>query len=355
MASFVAQARLDRVARRSVARLRDVVSAGSFSHFAAVDPQTGDILNAEARSLFTSLPSISPSTSADELVAHGLIRQAPAELARAYARPRYREGREIFVRTTIDKTPATRTGSAGRFLKGGSKGFTHLAELLGQEADAFIVRVQGSPTPMRFPRSDVYSWNEPCGVPPGGGTISGVQVDYNEPRLKAFICAGYLTIGAALAAVDFSADDEDVCTKQKEILYDLASMIDMRYAGRSESYRGNRAGSLIGSGAGVCFVQRAVAGAFLQAFSRILAFEIQIAVGRTQRLGVPHGFVVVTLLPSLRRYVVDPAWAEPMTSLPVAFFGPGWGHDRRLEGFEGQQDLVVRPSDVDLPQISNRQ
>jgi hypothetical protein len=74
-------------------------------------------------------------------------------------------------------------------------------------------------------------------------------------------------------------------------------------------------------------------------------------VGRSLRLGVPHGFAVVTLRPSMARYVCDPAWSEPLTDLRVAFFGPGWGHDRRLVGFEGTQQLAVRPADIELPQL----
>ena len=41
----------------------------------------------------------------------------------------------------------------------------------------------------------------------------------------------------------------------------------------------------------------------------------------------------------------------PLTDLRVAFFGPAWGHDRMLEGFEGEQRLVVRPADVDVPPV----
>ena len=94
-----------------------------------------------------------------------------------------------------------------------------------------------------------------------------------------------------------------------------------------------------------------MAAAFLQAFARILAFEVQVAVGRTLSHDVPHGFVITTLRPSLGRYVCDPAWSEPLTALPVAFFGPRWGHDRRLESFEGDQDLVVRPAEIEVPEV----
>ena len=44
---------------------------------------------------------------------------------------------------------------------------------------------------------------------------------------------------------------------------------------------------------------------------------------------------------------------KPLTELDVAFFGPGWGHDRMLEELEGEQRIVVRPADVDLPEAAS--
>ena len=73
--------------------------------------------------------------------------------------------------------------------------------------------------------------------------------------------------------------------------------------------------------------------------------------GKTLRLGVMHAFAVVLLRPTLQRLVCDVAWSEPLTDLRVAFFGPNWGQDRRLVGFEGSQDLAVRPDDIDLAEV----
>jgi hypothetical protein len=49
--------------------------------------------------------------------------------------------------------------------------------------------------------------------------------------------------------------------------------------------------------------------------------------------------------------VCDPAWAEPATELRIAFFDAGWGHDRRLVGFEGQVELAVAAAEIDLPEL----
>src|SRR5262249_16224228 len=111
-------------------------------------------------------------------------------------------------------------------------------------------------------------------------------------------------------------------------------------------------GALFTDGQGICFVQRAVAAAFLQVFARLLAFEVMVCTGRTLRTQSPHGFLVITLRPSLSRYVCDPAWHEPLTDLRVAFFGPGWGHDRCLPGFEGPLPLNVPPEAVRLPELA---
>jgi hypothetical protein len=330
-------------------RLRELVLSGGFSHAATVDRSSGEIVDPEARALFAALPSITPGTTTDELVSHGLIARAPRELHSVWERPKYRVGREVFVRTRVIHQDGGSRG-VGAWSPDGEVDFTHKAVLRGQRGDDFLVDVDGAPELLAFPRTDIFAWNEPSTVGASGGMVSGVQVDYNNPLLKAHICAGYLDIADELAALDFSAPGDEVQRKQEKLVHRLASRVRMTYAGRGEGYSGQRAGSLLDGGQGVCFVQRAVAGALLQAFARVLAFDQQIAIGRTLRLDVPHGFLVVTLRPSLQRYVCDPAWAEPLTDLRVAFFDSAWGHDRRLVGFEGDQELTVRPFEVELPE-----
>jgi hypothetical protein len=329
-------------------RLRELVLSGGFSHAATVDRRTGEIVDPEARAIFAALPSVTPATTTDELVGHGLIARAPRELHNVWQKPKYRVGREIFVRTKASHSSSRR--GVGGFDAEGEVGFTHRGVLRAQREDDFLVDVEGAPGLLSFSRAEVFAWNEPCSVGASGGTVSGVQIDYNSPLLKAHICAGYLDMAEELETLDFGADDDDLCAKQEKLIHRLASRVRMTYAGHGEGYGGQKVGSLVDGGQGVCFVQRAVAGAFLQSFARVLAFELQMAVGRTLRQDVPHGFVIITLRPSLKRYVCDPAWSEPLTDLRVAFFDAAWGHDRRLVGFEGQQDLTVRPFEVDLPE-----
>jgi hypothetical protein len=262
--------------------------------------------------------------------------------------PRYREGRELFVRTTVTFKDQGRRG-VGFFAAEGEVAFTHRAVLRAQRDDRLLVDVEGAPELLPFARSDVFAWNQPYGFSSAGGSVSGVQIDYNAPLFKAHVCAGYLEVADDLATLDFGGEPPAVQRQQERLIHRLASRVQMTYVGRGEGYAGHRGQSLLAGGQGVCFVQRAVAGAYLQAFARVLAFEVQLAVGRTLRLGVPHGFAVVTLRPSLRRFVCDPAWAEPLTDLRVAFFDAAWGHDRRLEAFEGVPELTVRPAEVDLP------
>jgi len=344
-----ASGRIADVGRHSVDGLRELVLTGGFLRAAVVDKHTGEIVDSEARALFSALPTISPATTVDELLEHRMIKRAPRDLHRAYHQPKYRPGRELFVRTKLSWESRGRRG-VGFFDSNGEPGFTHRAVLRAQCGDEFVVDVEGAPSPLMFTRADVFAWNEPSGLPSSGGAISGVQVDYSSPLMKAHICAAYLELGDELAELDFAAQPEDILEYQQVLVHKLASRVNMSYAGRSEGYAGARSGSLLRGGQGVCFVQRAVAGAFLSAFSRVLAFETQMAVGSTLRLGVPHGFVVITLRPSLKRFVCDPAWAEPMTDLRVAFFDANWGHDRRLVEIEGQQDVTVRPAEVDLPE-----
>jgi len=339
------------VARQAVERLREVLSAGRFENLAAVDKLTGEVADVEARNLFAALPTVTPATTPEELVEHGLIDRVPANLAQIYAQAKYRRGRPLFVRAHVNHAVKEKQRPVGEFSATGKLVFTHRATLRGQRGDSFLVEVDGADEPMLFARPDVFSWNEPWGVPSAGGTLSGVRVDYNDPVMKAHVCAGFLDAAEQLATLDFAAMGPDLSGRQAQIVHRLASRVRMSYPGRGEGYAGQRAGSLLLGGQGVCFVQRAVAVAFLQCFSRVLGFEIQAAVGKMLRLDVMHAFAVVMLRPSLKRLVCDVAWAEPLTDLRVAFFGPNWGQDRRLVGFEGAQELAIRPDDVDLAEV----
>jgi hypothetical protein len=346
--SATAPGRRAGVGRHSLDTFRDMVRSGGLERALEVDRHTGEIVDAEARALFAALPAVSPAMTPEELVDHGLLDRVPANLQRAYDAPKYVVGRELFVKTNVGYR-GSRQRPAGYYDPAGESAFTHRAVLMARNGDDFLVHLDGAPSMLAFPRTEVYVWNEPTGVPAAGGTISGVHIDYNAPLFKAHVCAGYIDIAEELSALDFAAEAEIVRQKQKHLVHRLASRVRMTYAGRGEGYAGQRAASLLHGGQGVCFSQRAVAGAYLQAFARVLAFEVKIAVGRTLSLGVPHGFTVVTLRPSMRRYVSDPAWSEPLTDLRVAFFDASWGHDRRVVAFEGEQSITVRPFEVDLP------
>lgn len=344
--------RLGDVGRQAVERLREIVASGRFESVAAVDPQSGEIVDADARVFFAALPAISPATAPEELVEHGLLTHLPSRLNAVYAQPKYRAGRELFVRASISHVVKDRHRPVGVFDVASPIAMTHRAVLRGQRGGAFMVEVDGADVYSEFGREQVLAWNEPYGVSSSGGSLSGVRVDFNDPLWKAHVCAGYLEHAQAISALDFGAPVDEVEVAQARLVQRIASRVRMRYSGRGEGYAGPRAASLMSRGLGVCFVQRAVATAYLQSFARVLALEVQAAIGRTLRLDVPHGFAVVLLRPSLRRYVCDPAWSEPLTDLQVAFFGPGWGHDRRLVGFEGTSEGGVRPDDVDVPEVS---
>lgn len=335
-------------APQAIERLRELVHSGDFNNLLPVDRQSGELLSAEAKAIFAALPVITPASSPEELVDHGIIAKVPKELRRVMELPRYTQHRPLFVRTTVGHGTASAHKAAGAFDAKGAEGFTHLAQLLSQSTDNFLVRVDGNKEPLLFAKPNVFAWNEPATLPAQGAQLSGVQIDYQDPLLRAHIHAGLIDIAHELSDLDF-ADAK----LQKKLIHKVASRVQMLYPGRSEGYAGAKAGALIHGGLGVCFVQRAVAAALLQPFARLLAFDIQVAIGQTLRLNVPHGFLVLTLKPSLERYVVDPAWGEPLTDLRVAFFDAGWGHDRRLVGFEGQQELRVRPEAIDLPFVED--
>ncbi len=337
--------------RHALDRLRELVSTGELASWLAVDKKSGEPLHPEARTVFASLPAVTPATAPDEAVELGLLPSLPHNLKGALEAPRYRRGRQLFVRTSVSFKATERHRPAGTYDSSMPAAFTHLGELDGRSGDAFLVAVAGAPSLLRFSRGDVFAWNEPTPVPLSGA-VSGVQIDYNDPLVKAHVCSAFVELAPAIAALDFGTGPEAAAEAQALVIRRLAGRVRMSYAGRGEGYAGPRAGALLSDGQGVCFVQRAAAAVLLAPFSRVLAFDLAVALGRTLRLGVPHGFLVLTLRPSLGRYVVDPAWGEPLTDLRVAFFGPAWGHDRRLEGFEGAADPRVPPEAVDLPEIT---
>ncbi len=291
---------------------------------------------------------MTPATTPDELVEGGLLSGVPVGLRQALDVPRYRVGRQVFVRTTVGHLPLERSKPVGYFSPSSPVAFTHRAQLLARQADNFTVEIEGTSTPLSFAKHDLFAWNEPTAFPAGVVSFAGVQIDYNDPLLKAHVAAALLEVAADIGQLDLASAEAE--SAQAKILHRITRRVRMSYAGRGEGYAGSRAGALACGGQGVCYVQRAVAAALLAPFSRLLAFDLQVANGRTLRLGVPHGFLVVTLRPSFSRFVVDPAWGEPLTDLRIAFFGPGWGHDRRLEGFEGAAEVRVPPEAVDLPE-----
>jgi hypothetical protein len=297
------------------------------------------------------LPSITSSTAPEELLDLGLLTKLPRGLAEVYREPKYVFGRELFVQAHVNHRVRDPQRPVGEYRADAGLSFTHRARLLGENDDRFVLELEGAPALLRVAKTDIYAWNEERGVPTTGGVLSNVHIDYNEPLMKAQICAAYLDLAHDLETLDFTAQPDELRQMQERIVSRIAARQRMRYSG-TEGYAGNRAGALFTAGQGICFVQRAVAAGFLQAFTRVLAFEVIVCAGRTLRTETPHGFLVVTLRPSMARYVSDPAWHEPLTDLRVAFFGPGWGHDRCLLGFEGLQETPeVPPEAIRLPEF----
>ncbi len=340
------------VSRRAVARLKELVQSGGFERATSIDPLTGELTSTESRALFAALPSISSATEPGGLLDLGLLNQLPRGLSEAMLEPKYVFGRELFVQAHVNHRVRDPQRPVGEYRAEASLGFTHRARLLGEHDDRFVLELEGAPALLRVAKTDIYAWNEPRGVPSSGGVLANVHIDYNEPLLKAQICAAYIDLAHDIEALDFTAHPDQVKQQQERLVGRLAARQRTRYAGK-EGYTGNKAGALFTQGQGICFVQRAAAAGFLQAFAKILAFEVIVCVGRTLRTDSPHGFLVLTLRPSMARYVSDPAWHEPLTDLRVAFFGPGWGHDRRLVGFEGLQEQGhPDASSIRLPELA---
>lgn len=339
------------VARRAVARLKDLVLAGGFARAATIDRTTGELVDPEMRALFAALPALTAATAPEDIVDFGLLQRTPRGLSRALAEARYVYGRELFVETSVSYRVRDAQRPVGEYRFDAPRALTHRAKLVGEQGDNFVLELEGAPQLLRVAKADVFAWNEPRGVPPSGGIISGVLIDYNEPLMKAQICAGFIDNARAIEELDFALPEARVAASQERLLRRLALRQTTRFSGQ-DGYSGNKAGALFTDGQATSFAQRAAAAGFLQAFARIVAFDVQVCNGRTLRTGTPHGFLVVTFRPSTYRVVCDPAWGEPATAAPVAFFGPGWGHDRRVVDFEGTQQITVYPESVRLPELA---
>lgn len=337
--------------KRALQRLKDLLQAGSFATACAVEARTGDLRDPDMRALFSTLPVITPATSPEELVEHGLLLAAPRHLNEALARPRYFPGREVFVPAELNYRGRSHK-AMGAYDKEGIHGISHLGILLGRKGEQFVVELAGREEPLSISPGDIFSYNEPCGLPAAGGTLSGVHVDFSDPLWRAHVCAGYMQISSQLQQLDFSQEKETFQKIQEHLIYTLAARIRMNFLGRGEGFAGNKGSALLLGGQGVCFVQRTVAAAYLQCFSRTLGFDVQHAVGKTLSRELPRGFVIITLRPAMARFVCDPAWSEPLTDLRVAFFDAGWGHDRRVIGFEGQLAPYPPASAVALSEIT---
>jgi hypothetical protein len=208
-------------ARQAVERLREVVHSGDFTTLLAVDRQSGELIRPEARALFSALPAVTPSTSPEELVDHGLLPSLPPNLRKAFDAPRYRAGREIFVRTSVTHQAPDRYRAVGAFDASAPQAFTHRGILRAQAADRFVVDLDGAPKALELAKADVYAWNEPTTI---GQSVSfsGVQIDYNDALLKAHVAAGFLDIATELAALDFAAADTVVLEQQVRLLHRVA-------------------------------------------------------------------------------------------------------------------------------------
>ena len=63
---------------------------------------------------------------------------------------------------------------------------------------------------------------------------------------------------------------------------------------------------------------------------------------------VARGFVEG---PGTGRIAVVQTTASADSARRVAFFDAGWGHDRRLVGFEGQAETAVPAAELELPEV----
>ena len=135
------------ISRRAVQRLKDALLGGGLESLIASEPATGEILNADARALFSSLPAVTPATAPDELVEQGLLERVPKNLRWALEQPRYRAGREVFVRASVNHRSEDPDQPAGRYDPLEPAVVTHLGRLVARGDSSFQIEVEDAPLP----------------------------------------------------------------------------------------------------------------------------------------------------------------------------------------------------------------
>ncbi|MFZ9887579.1 MAG: hypothetical protein ACO3JL_08755 [Myxococcota bacterium] len=334
-------------------------------------------LEAAARSLFDALPPMSPASNAEAFVAAGYWASPPRGLDDLEKSPRYLEGRQVLVRTTVHPELFDERDflSYKSTAEGGREAVTYRASIAGEDGDAFLVRVDGRSEPLRVPKEEVFALNQPHDTEAlktgehayqliGGGT------DYDDPLLKAKVAEAALKIAPLVRELDFHAaiaaggaarrQRKHLTELQRRAVIDIHDVMDMKYPSEDFAEPGRRRGGGAGQqamrGLGICFDQAGVMLAMLMPFQKSLGVDAQFMMGGVYRNVTErgqdafrksgHGWLQLTYRPSMELRIIDRTWLQADQPADKAYSRYG---DRYPAGHRwGFLPQAVNATDVDM-------
>jgi hypothetical protein len=242
----------------AVAKMKGLIKSGKLQSYydAAIGVVDNPALKAEAEALFASLPKVTPSMKAEQMVELGLWTKAPRGLEAMQQSARYLPGRQIKVKTKVNtdltekldfkpigmaktredgqrqyfqglkKDPNGRwaNGQGERFSpdgpeksllksdlqsflsydESGTEAVTYRATLVGDDGDDFLVKVDGKDDPIKMPKEEVYKLNQPMDIEGDVITVDGKRADYANPFTKAKVCEAALKMDEHVQELDFT-------------------------------------------------------------------------------------------------------------------------------------------------------
>ena len=400
---------------QAAGKLKDLIKTGKLQSYydVMIGAVTNPALKAEAEALFKALPTVKPGMSGDDFVKAGLWTMAPRGIDEMQKSARYLPGRQVLVKTTVHASlPAGWTpysgGAAnakiGTYDANGKTAVTHRATLVGDDPankNNFLVKVDGSDTPISLAKQNVFDQNQPHAlersaiksanqrdVSWGHGKWS---IDFSSPLAKAKLCEIALKMDEHVSKLDFTKVKTepaggaigaifgrgDVAKKmvelQKSCVETVFRSIDMKYPkgvpftdpGRVNDRERDVAKHAI-RGTGMCVQQSAVFGALLQPFMDVIGVDGQYRSGYCFRhITKPvdnvfnasesgHGWWQLTFRPSMEMTVTDRTWNQVNLPMDRAYGFP-FGDRYATRNIDGYVPKPVGSTDVDVSGTVNAQ
>jgi hypothetical protein len=369
------QAQLD-----AVKKMGELHKNGQLSQYmaAASDKIDNPTLKAEAMALFDALPPMSPTANPEAFVAAGLWTKSPAGLNELENTARYMEGRQVLVKTKLNSD----VFAGQKFLThdpNGREGITHRATIVGEKDGNFLVKVDGSDTPLEFDKQSVYDLNQPQDIMSAkqdGQEFTykigySTHCDYDDPFTKAKVAEAALEIADIVDDLDYTKMKTDghiggtgskqMSELQRQAVKKIHDVIDMKYPkGSSWKTPGRKQGRNLGrqamNGAGVCFDQAGVMMGMLMPFKEALGLDVQMISGGVYRnvrssddnpfRGGAHGWLQLTYRPSMELRIIDRTWQQADHTADRAY--SRWGDRYPASLMRGLKQLPVKDSDVNM-------